>query len=185
MRAPRGRRGDGHALRPRPGGRERALPRFARAPEDRPLLADATRRGIVLADVRGRRDGLAPARRGGRAPELRPRRRDPGGSPVVIVLLVRHARAGKRSKWEGDDRLRPLDKRGRKQAEGLVSLLAEYPIDRIASSPYLRCTQTVDPLAASRGLAVEERDELAEGSKQVLEAENGRLTPREYLAPPV
>ncbi|HEX9416348.1 MAG TPA: phosphoglycerate mutase family protein [Gaiellaceae bacterium] len=141
----------------------------------------------------------------------------------MIVLLVRHARAGKRSKWEGDDRLRPLDKRGRKQAEGLVSLLAEYPIDRIASSPYLRCTQTVDPLAASRGLAVEERDELAEGSKradvqrlleeldagcvvlcthgdvvdelagselpkgstQVLEAENGRLTPREYLAPPV
>lgn len=84
----------------------------------------------------------------------------------MIVLLVRHAPAGERSKWEGDDRLRPLDKRGHEQAEALVSVLADYPIDRIASSPYLRCTQTVQPLAAARGLAVEERDELAEGSKQ-------------------
>ncbi len=32
------------------------------------------------------------------------------------------------------------------------------------SSPYLRCTQTVAPLAAARGLDVEEVAELAEGS---------------------
>ena len=35
----------------------------------------------------------------------------------MIVLLVRHARAGDRSEWEGDDRLRPLDKKGRRQAK--------------------------------------------------------------------
>ena len=82
----------------------------------------------------------------------------------MIVLLVRHARAGDRDAWEGDDRLRPLDKKGRKQAEGLVELLADYPIERLVSSQYLRCTQTFEPLAAARGLEVEQAAELAEGS---------------------
>jgi 8-oxo-dGTP diphosphatase len=81
----------------------------------------------------------------------------------VIVLLVRHGRAGERSEWEDDDRLRPLDDKGRRQAEGLVELLAEYPIGRILSSGYVRCTQTVEPLADARELGVEEVDELAEG----------------------
>jgi 8-oxo-dGTP diphosphatase len=82
----------------------------------------------------------------------------------VIVLLIRHGRAGKRSEWEGDDRLRPLDAKGRRQAEGLVQMLADYPVDRVLSSPYLRCTETVRPLAEARGLELEEVDELAEGS---------------------
>jgi len=81
----------------------------------------------------------------------------------VIVLLVRHARAGERAEWEGDDRLRPLDEKGLEQARRLVELLDEYPIGRILSSPFLRCTQTVEPLADARTLAVEEVDELAEG----------------------
>jgi 8-oxo-dGTP diphosphatase len=82
----------------------------------------------------------------------------------VIVLLVRHARAGDRTEWQADDRLRPLDEKGCRQAEALVGLLADYSIDRILSSPYLRCTQTVDPLAATRRLEVEDVPELAEGS---------------------
>jgi phosphohistidine phosphatase SixA len=82
----------------------------------------------------------------------------------VIVLLVRHGRAGKRTEWEGNDRLRPLDGKGRRQADGLVQLLADYPVERVLSSPYLRCTETVQPLAEARGLPVEEVDELAEGS---------------------
>lgn len=80
------------------------------------------------------------------------------------VLLVRHGRAGERREWEGDDRLRPLDGKGRRQASGLIELLADYPIERILSSPYVRCTQTVEPLAAKRALPVEEVDELAERS---------------------
>jgi phosphohistidine phosphatase SixA len=78
------------------------------------------------------------------------------------VLLIRHARAGDRAEWEGDDRLRPLDERGWRQAEKLVELLAEFPIERIVSSPYDRCVQTVEPLARSRGLPIELRDELGE-----------------------
>ena len=80
-----------------------------------------------------------------------------------MILLVRHASAGDRASWEGDDRLRPLDERGARQAQGLVDALAEYELGRILSSPYLRCVQTVEPLAAARGLPVEPRDELAEG----------------------
>ena len=80
------------------------------------------------------------------------------------LLLVRHGRAGHRSEWDGDDRARPLSRRGRQQADGLVRQLAGYGIDRILSSPYVRCVQTVEPLAAARGLPVEEADEFAEGN---------------------
>jgi len=78
------------------------------------------------------------------------------------VLLIRHALAGKRTEWRGDDRRRPLDERGRRQALRLVDLLAGYPIERILSSPYDRCVQTVEPLARARGLAIDVRDEFAE-----------------------
>jgi broad specificity phosphatase PhoE len=80
------------------------------------------------------------------------------------VLLVRHARAGDRLDWEGDDRLRPLDKKGRRQAKAIAKALAKLGARRLFSSPYLRCTQTLEPAAEKLGLAVETRDELAEGS---------------------
>jgi 8-oxo-dGTP diphosphatase len=79
------------------------------------------------------------------------------------VLLVRHAKAGDREKWEAPDDLRPLTAKGEAQAQALVEVLAGYKIERVLSSPYLRCTQTVAPLAAARGLAVEPCDDLAEG----------------------
>jgi phosphohistidine phosphatase SixA len=82
----------------------------------------------------------------------------------MIVYLVRHARAGRRADWEGDDRLRPLDARGRRQAEALVAQLAGREFRRILSSPYVRCVETVMPLAEARGLTVEPDDALAEGA---------------------
>jgi phosphohistidine phosphatase SixA len=84
----------------------------------------------------------------------------------VPLLVVRHARAGKRRQWQGDDRLRPLDERGRRQAEGLPSLLERYAVERIASSGYVRCVETVEPLAQHRGLAIEIRPELEEGASR-------------------
>ena len=41
-------------------------------------------------------------------------------------------------------------------------MLAGSRIERIVSSPYLRCVQTVEPLARARGLEVEGVVELAE-----------------------
>ena len=82
----------------------------------------------------------------------------------MTILLVRHAAAGKRSRWAGDDRLRPLDDRGRRQAVGLAEALASRGVERVLTSPYIRCRQTVEPLAKTLGLPVEERIELAEGA---------------------
>jgi phosphohistidine phosphatase SixA len=81
-----------------------------------------------------------------------------------VILLVRHGRAGKRGQSGRDDSLRPLDGKGRRQAAGLPDMLAAYPVGRVLTSPYLRCIQTVEPLAQRLGLEVEQRDELAEGT---------------------
>ena len=79
------------------------------------------------------------------------------------LYLVRHAKAGSRSDWEGDDTLRPLSKNGWRQAEAIANYLAKAPVPQILSSPYVRCVQTVEPLAKLHGLVVEETDVLAEG----------------------
>lgn len=97
------------------------------------------------------------------------------------LLVIRHARAGDRAEWQGDDRKRPLDKRGRRQAQALVDELAEFPLTRILSSPYDRCVQTVEPLAAARGLQIELSDELGE-ERQHLE---GAALARSLVGEPV
>jgi 8-oxo-dGTP diphosphatase len=81
----------------------------------------------------------------------------------VAVLLIRHAQAGSRSEWIGDDRERPLSPKGRRQAEDLVKILEPYAPQRILSSPYVRCVDTVSPLADRLGLRAEPFEELAEG----------------------
>jgi 8-oxo-dGTP diphosphatase len=93
-----------------------------------------------------------------------------------MIALVRHAAAGERR--AGDDEVRPLTAKGRAQAANLVGQLASLPLARILSSPYLRCVQTVEPLAKARGLRVEEADALGEGGRaaDVLRL-MGRLAP--------
>ena len=81
----------------------------------------------------------------------------------MTVFLVRHAKAGDRRVWQGDDEDRPLSGRGRIQSRGLLTLLAEAKFDRLLSSPYVRCMETLIPLAAQRGLAIEPVEALAEG----------------------
>jgi broad specificity phosphatase PhoE len=83
----------------------------------------------------------------------------------VTILLVRHARAGRRDRWRGDDRLRPLSKAGKAQAQALPDLLRGIGGDqsRLVSSPWVRCIETLAPLAAVLGLAVDTNDVLGEG----------------------
>ncbi len=80
------------------------------------------------------------------------------------LYLVRHAHAGSRRAWDGDDRVRPLSERGEQQAQGIAELLDSRPIERVFSSPALRCVQTVSPLAENLGVEVEIDDRLFEGS---------------------
>jgi broad specificity phosphatase PhoE len=82
----------------------------------------------------------------------------------VTIYLVRHGKAGDRGHWDGPDDLRPLSKPGRKQAEGIAAHLADATIDRVVTSPYVRCRQSVEPLAEQRRLPVDLADELTEGT---------------------
>ncbi|WKS68557.1 NUDIX hydrolase [Corynebacterium accolens] len=72
-------------------------------------------------------------------------------APTTRLLYVRHAHAHDRKKWEGDDNLRPLDKKGRHQAEMLVPMLAAYHPTAIYSARPHRCQQTAAPLADELG----------------------------------
>ena len=72
-----------------------------------------------------------------------------------MLLVVRHADAGDKGSWDGPDVHRPLSPSGRRQAEGLVVRLEDYPVDRIPCSPTVRCHQTVQPLASDRLLRIE------------------------------
>ena len=89
---------------------------------------------------------------------------DVAAAADASVYLIRHAKAGDSEAWTEDDRLRPLSKSGRRQAKGLVRMLADRSIGHIASSPALRCLDTVRPLAKHRGQQIDVREELFEGA---------------------
>ncbi len=82
--------------------------------------------------------------------------RDFASAPVgdSVIVLVRHAKAGRRAEWRGDDNLRPLDSAGRRQAELLSSLLSFFGPTRIYAADRTRCIQTVEPLAHALNLKV-------------------------------
>ncbi len=84
------------------------------------------------------------------------------GRPTSLLLLVRHAKAGNRAQWDGDDELRPLSGTGREQARQLAGLLALYGPDRVRSAPPVRCRETVAPLAAALGTDVTDEPLLGE-----------------------
>jgi phosphohistidine phosphatase SixA len=79
-----------------------------------------------------------------------------------VLYLVRHAKAGSRSDWRGDDRLRPLSAKGRTQSAVLAERLATVGVGELVSSPYLRCVETLEPLAARLEGAVRTDERLAE-----------------------
>ncbi|ACV77880.1 NUDIX hydrolase [Nakamurella multipartita] len=78
------------------------------------------------------------------------------------VLLVRHARAGQREAFVGDDALRPLDAKGRRQAAALVGELGVYAPTTVHSAPLERCRGTVAPLAEKLGTGVVPEKSLSE-----------------------
>jgi 8-oxo-(d)GTP phosphatase len=84
------------------------------------------------------------------------------GAPTATIALVRHAKAGSRDKWDGDDDLRPLSKTGRDQARQLVDLLGCIGPDRMVAAPPVRCLDTIAPYADSAGMAVSSEPLLGE-----------------------
>lgn len=71
------------------------------------------------------------------------------------IIALRHAKALSREEWEGADAARPLAPRGKKQANSIVGPLLAFGARKIVSSPAVRCTKTVTPLASALGRKVE------------------------------
>lgn len=78
------------------------------------------------------------------------------------VLVVRHGTAGRKSRFRGDDTKRPLDKRGRAQAEALVPQLLAFGASQVYAADRVRCHQTVEPLAEELGTVVHNEPALTE-----------------------
>ena len=65
----------------------------------------------------------------------------------MTLYIVRHAKAGKRSEWDGPDTLRPLSDKGWEQAQAIAKKLIELKPIALISSPAVRCMQTLEPLS--------------------------------------
>lgn len=80
------------------------------------------------------------------------------------LYVVRHTHAGSRSSWDGPDIERPLTAKGHRQAAAIAEDLAGVGVTALASSPFRRCIQTLEPLATRLSLPVDSDDRLAEGA---------------------
>src|SRR5579875_592371 len=72
----------------------------------------------------------------------------------TVLLLVRHASVGHQSRWEADDRRRPLDEEGLDQAARLRHGLAAFAPDELRAVDNARCMGTLEPLADDLHLTV-------------------------------
>ncbi|MGI4894743.1 MAG: NUDIX hydrolase [Janthinobacterium lividum] len=85
--------------------------------------------------------------------------------PVTWPMIVlRHARAVKRTEWRASDAERPLLDRGHVQSRDLAPLLACFDLRRVVSSSWARCVQTVLPVAELTDLPVLEEESLTEAA---------------------
>jgi 8-oxo-dGTP pyrophosphatase MutT (NUDIX family)/phosphohistidine phosphatase SixA len=83
----------------------------------------------------------------------------PATTPLIIV---RHAKAMDRKDWSRKDSARPVNSRGRRQAQLLVPMLSAYGIQRVISSTSTRCVSTIEPYARRRDLRIETYSQLSE-----------------------
>lgn len=81
-----------------------------------------------------------------------------------MIFVLRHAHAGSAANWHRPDSERPLSDRGQLQAKRIAEALFADGATTVFSSPYLRCVQTVSPLASMLGVDARESDDLVEGA---------------------
>ncbi|HEX7739739.1 MAG TPA: NUDIX hydrolase [Marmoricola sp.] len=78
------------------------------------------------------------------------------------LVVVRHATAVPRKKWDGPDPERPLTPTGRAQAAGIAPVLAAYRVRAVLTSPSLRCVDTISPFARGHNATVGTESGLSE-----------------------
>jgi 8-oxo-dGTP diphosphatase len=82
-------------------------------------------------------------------------------------VVVRHARAVKRTDWTGEEDERPLLERGHVQSRELAPLLACFDLRHLVTSPWARCVQTLLPTAELLGVPLTEEDPLTEAGHEL------------------
>ena len=89
----------------------------------------------------------------------------PDGGGKLRIHLLRHAHAGDAFEWIGDDDLRPLTKKGRRQSERLGAFLEAHGVrpDVIVSSPLVRAQQTAEIVAGTLGMTIKTDSRLGPG----------------------
>jgi 8-oxo-dGTP pyrophosphatase MutT (NUDIX family)/phosphohistidine phosphatase SixA len=82
--------------------------------------------------------------------------------PTTPLLIVRHAKAMDRKDWSKKDAARPVNARGRRQANLLVPMLGAYGVTSLVSSSSSRCVATLVPYSRERDLVIQRHDKLSE-----------------------
>ena len=80
------------------------------------------------------------------------------------LIVVRHAKAKPRSSWTRAEGERPLAATGLRQAQSVSRLLTAWLPDRVLSSPWNRCVQTVRPYVKTRAVKFKTVDAVTEHS---------------------
>ena len=78
------------------------------------------------------------------------------------MLVVRHAWAGVARDFDGDDRDRPLDECGVKQAAALRDVLGVFGAEKLHAADRARCIRTLHPLANALGATIRVEPTLSE-----------------------
>ena len=85
-----------------------------------------------------------------------------GQTEYKTLILVRHGKAESRKSWQGSEATRPITPLGSAASYSLGRELACYAPNRIVSSPWKRCVETVATFAHDSSLPIEQIAELTE-----------------------
>lgn len=85
-----------------------------------------------------------------------------GQTEYKTLILVRHGKAESRKSWQGSEATRPITPLGSAASYALGRELACYAPNRIVSSPWKRCMETVATFAHDSSLSIEQIAELTE-----------------------
>lgn len=80
------------------------------------------------------------------------------------ILIMRHAKAGRREPWNPGDQERSLVPDGRLQAQAIARQFGRIAFSAIFSSPYTRCLETLEPLSLECGTEIKPDERLSEST---------------------
>ncbi len=108
---------------------------------------------------------------------------DDGVLETFPVVVLRHAKAKPRDKWDGADRKRPLTSLGEKQSKVIVGPLRAFGVRKIVTSDAARCVSTVAPLAKATGHKIDRttlisQDAFDDGSADIRTVVGARVRAR-------